>query len=289
MILGAIIGATGAGKTKFACEMANQLDAEIISVDSRQVYQNLIIGTAQASFLENDIAKHHLQNFLPISQQYSLGNFIKDATKIISENPNQNYLLVGGTGFYLKGLMEGMASIVKPDAKLRKELEERLSVHGINDLLDELKSLDLIGFGKIDKNNPLRVLRALEVCKITGEPWSSALDSKNGGLGKFPLIWINPDRSSLYDNINRRVEDMFEQGWVAEVEHTIYKGAQISDPGMQSLGYREICLHLDGKISYNDMLSQIKQKTRKYAKRQLTYFRNQFNDYEVKEILPSKD
>ncbi|MGL1935094.1 MAG: tRNA (adenosine(37)-N6)-dimethylallyltransferase MiaA [Fibrobacterales bacterium] len=274
MILGAIVGATAVGKSNYAVELAKRLNCEIISADSRQVYRGFRIGTGQIDDSEMSGVRHHLLDFLSADKQYNAKKFVDDVRQLVNENPSTRYLVVGGTGLYVKSLIEGVSIAPPSDLKKRSKLEGELKRDGIVAFHQRLKDRDPISFKLYHPNDTIRVTRALEVYEITGLPFSSFKESKEGGFGAIPMVWLSMDRQELYDRINLRVDSMFAHGWLKEVQELYNYYGTLELPGFNSIGYRQIA-NSGHEISDSEV-EIIKKETRNYAKRQLTFFRNQF-------------
>lgn len=276
-ILFALVGATGIGKSKLSLKLAELYDAEIISVDSRQVYQGFAIGTAQPSLQDMQKVRHHLVDFLPPSKVYSAGNFCSDVKKMLCENPQKKYILVGGTGLYLQSLVLGLPQIPHVDMALRCELE-RKAVEG-NSLFNDARSVDPEAMENVDCNNIQRIVRVLEVWKATGRKLSEWQKERVGGIGEMPVFWLQRSRENLYARINARVDQMVEDGWLDEI-HELAKKIPLEAPAWQSLGYREL-LMAKSDADLQSVLDNVKRKTRNYAKRQLTWFRWQMKSVAI--------
>ncbi|MGL1903592.1 MAG: tRNA (adenosine(37)-N6)-dimethylallyltransferase MiaA [Fibrobacterales bacterium] len=274
MILGAIVGATAVGKSHFAVSLAKRLNCEIISADSRQVYRGFRIGTGQIDDTEMAGVRHHLLDFLSADKQYNAKKFIDDVRVLVDKNPSTRYLVVGGTGLYVKSLIEGVSVAPPSDTMRRSRLECELKRDGIVPFHQRLKDIDPISFKLYHPNDTIRVTRALEVYEITGLAFSSFKESKEGGIGSIPMIWLSIEREALYERINFRVDSMFENGWLKEVQNLYSYYGTLDLPGFNSIGYRQIA---DSGPEIADLeVEMIKKETRNYAKRQLTFFRNQF-------------
>lgn len=272
MLLGALVGATAIGKTQLSLEVAQKLDAEIIVMDSRQVYQGFRIGTAQPTEVERNAIPHHLVDFLAPTEIYSAGAFLRDVQYLNDNNPTKRFILVGGTGLYLNAITEGLATLPSPDPQLRVELQKQENEKtGAN--LHRLSLLDPDALNIIDINNPLRVSRALEVSIQLGQPWSKAILDRTPYQPSLPVIWLSRSKEDLNHRIHARVIQMFQTGWIEEVRSllTIYKE---TCPAMLSLGYREIAQICAGNGFFQDSVEQIVRQTQQYAKRQTTWFRN---------------
>jgi len=273
MLLGAIVGATGVGKTELAVQFALHTGAEIISVDSRQIYQGLAIGTAQPSQEQLQAVKHHLVGVLSPNDTYSVAQFVEDVRMIESAHPEKTFILVGGTGLYCTALMEGMSSLPAVSIKVRDSVRLEYEANGSEAMFIKLKGIDPVSAQRLHAADTQRVLRALEIYKQTGQPWSRFLGQKKGGVGEFPVAWLDRERDELYQCIDLRVNTMFDAGWISETRHLLTQFSETC-PALQSLGYRSIINHMNGTLGFDELTSSIQQETRQYAKRQLTWFRN---------------
>ena len=278
-IVFALVGATGVGKSRLSLELAERFDAEIIGVDSRQIYKGFAIGTAQPSREDMACVKHHQVDFLDPRMAYSAGDFCASVNKLLSENPDRNYILVGGTGLYLQSLMLGLPQIPKIDESVRKSFEENAAKFGNVSLYEEAKKTDPEAMEKVEVNNIQRIIRILEVFQLTGRKLSDWQKERVGGIGMVPVFWLNRSRENLYARIDARVDQMMADGWLDEIKN-LAKTVPLDAPAWQSLGYRELLCAKDGTQVQN-VLEKVKRKTRNYAKRQLTWFRWQVKSTEV--------
>lgn len=271
----AIVGPTASGKTKMAIEMAQKLDTEIISADSRLVYKGFDIGTAKPTKEEQLLVKHHMIDVVEPEYDFSVADFADGASKVISELHAKNKvpIVVGGTGLYFRILLENYdMPRVEANPQLRAELENLSN----EELFEKLSNIDKISAEKIHQNNRVRVIRALEVSLTTGKPFSSIKGVKEN---KYDVEWVFPEiesREILYNRINIRVDMMIEDGLVDETKNLLLKHGRIKNL-VNTIGYQEIIQYLDGNISIENAIEQIKQNTRRYAKRQLTWFRQNPN------------
>lgn len=275
-ILLIIQGPTASGKTSLAIELALYFDTQIISADARQFYFEMSIGTAKPSDIELSQVKHHFINSHSIQQDFTAANFAQEATMILKRlfETRKVVVLVGGSNMYIDALIDGLDDIPS-DLSLKKELNSILEKNGIDVFLDELKEKDPETFTTIDKNNPHRILRAIEAIRLSGQKFSE-LKSGNKQQNKFntfrfALQW---ERSVLYDRINQRVDLMMDQGLLAEVKSLLPN--KTLNP-LNTVGYKELFAHLDGQTDLIKAIELIKQHTRNYAKRQLTWM-NRYDD-----------
>ncbi len=272
-ILTVIGGPTASGKTEIAVKLAEKYGCEVISADSRQMYREMSIGTAKPTAEDMRGIPHHFVDTLHVSEDYNAGQYENDAL-ILLKNLFEKYdrlILAGGSGLYIKALCEGFDELPAVSAAVREEVEDDLKKRGIDFLLNELKEKDKIYFDFVDKHNPARVMRALEVIRSSGEKFSD-LRKAEKKLRFFETEYFMPalSREELYDRINRRTEKMRELGLAKEVESLLpFRNCN----ALQTVGYSELFDYFDGKISQDAAFELIKQHTRNYAKRQLTWFR----------------
>ncbi|WP_454944988.1 tRNA (adenosine(37)-N6)-dimethylallyltransferase MiaA [Fusobacterium hwasookii] len=264
-----IAGPTGVGKTKISIDLASELNAEIISSDSAQVYRGLNIGTAKITEEEMQGIKHHLIDIVEPVSKYSVGNFEKDVNKILNQNPEKNFLLVGGTGLYLNSVTNGLSILPEADRKTR----DYLSTLDDQTLLELALKYDEEATKEIHPNNRVRLERVVEVFLLTGQKFSelSKKNVKNNNF-KFLKIALERDRENLYDRINKRVDIMFTQGLVDEVKN-LYKIYGEKLYKLNIIGYNEVIDYINGKISLDEANYRIKLNSRHYAKRQFTWFK----------------
>ena len=272
-----ICGPTASGKTALSIELAKKINGEIISSDSMQIYKDMDIGTAKPSKEEMQGIQHYLLDFVEPSQRYSVAEFKKDAEKAIEEilQKGKTPIIVGGTGLYVDSLIYGIEyQTIEFDEQYRKQLEERVEKEGLETLYNEAKKIDPQAIEKISANDKKRILRILEIYKATGKnKTEQELESrKNGVKYDYKVFAINMDREKLYERINKRVDIMIENGLIEEVEKLLEKYKEFPT-AMQGLGYKEVIEYLQGKVSKEEMIENIKRETRRYAKRQLTWFR----------------
>ena len=283
-----ICGPTAVGKTAVAVELATELHTEIISADSRQFFREMNIGTAKPSPQELKAAKHHFINSLSVTDEYNVGMFERDALKILdSIFQKKDYaLLVGGSGLYINAVCNGFDEVPQADKEIRNNLAEMYKQEGITYLQNTLQKLDPEHFKKMDIKNPHRLIRAIEVCITTGKLYS---ELRKGEKKKrnFDVIRIGLtlDREKLYAKINARVDQMMKEGLLEEVKALAPLRARGNLNSLQTVGYKELFDHLDGKTDLNRAIELIKQNTRNFAKRQMTWFRK---DDEIKWFAPQE-
>jgi tRNA dimethylallyltransferase len=270
----AIVGPTAIGKSRLAIRLAQALDGEIVSADSRQIYRFMDIGTAKPSPEVLSLIPHHLTSMVNPDQDFSLAQYQKLAYRTISDINKRHKLalLVGGSGQYVWSVLEGWKiPSVPPDLGLRHSLEARAAKEGEDELYRELVKVDPVAAQKIAPRNVRRVIRALEVYRSTGIPFSQ-LKNKTAPPFRTLIIGLTIAREELYRSIDLRVDDMIEQGLVAEVEKLISLGYGLSLPAMSSIGYKQIGLFLKGQLSLAAAVQKIKSETHRYVRQQYTWF-----------------
>ena len=269
-----IIGPTAIGKTNLAIRIANYFKTEIVSADSRQFYKEMNIGTAKPSNSELISIKHHLINNKSINDDYNISDYEKDALKSIKSifNKNDVAILVGGSGLYINTVLYGLDEIPGISNETRNSLYLDLELKGIKKMQEQLKLLDPASYSAIDINNPRRLIRALEVSISTGKSYSSFLKKKKKKRDfNIIVLGINQDRLELYDKINTRVDNMVESGLINEAKQ-LYNLKSLN--ALNTIGYREVFNYIEDKYSLDECINEIKKNTRRYAKRQLTWFKS---------------
>ena len=275
-----IAGPTCSGKTSLGLQLAKKLNTEIVSTDSRQIYKHLTIGTAKPTKEELQKVKHHFIDSLEPNEEYNASKFEIDGLKVLNEIHSKNKfpIVVGGSGLYLKALVEGIFNAVDTDEKYRQELLEIRKEKGNKFLYDLLVKSDPISAEKMLPSNWKRVIRALEVYKLSGKPINQLhAGYKRKDDYKFLQYGLSWERSQLYKNIESRVDAMIENGLVQEVREILKRGFSPKLNSLNTVGYKEIIEHIDGQISLERAVELIKRNTRRYAKRQLTWFRKDQN------------
>lgn len=275
----ALVGPTAVGKTELSLSLSEKLEAEIICLDSRQIYEGFRIGTAQPTFEERNRVKHHLTDFLSPLETFSAGEFLKKVHEILN-NTERDFILVGGTGLYLQALVEGLPKIPEISEGVRAEVLKMYLDKGLYFCYEKAKNLDAEAMSKISAEDKQRIFRVLEVAIETSRPLSSWQKEREGGLGELPTFFLNRPREILYKRINHRAEKMFENGWIEEVVE-LSKQVPPEAFAWKSIGYREILEMVKGQISKEECLSVVQQETRRFAKRQLTWFRHQVKATEI--------
>ncbi|MDD6793950.1 MAG: tRNA (adenosine(37)-N6)-dimethylallyltransferase MiaA [Clostridiaceae bacterium] len=273
-----IAGPTGVGKTELSINLAKKLNGEIISADSMQIYEYMDIGSAKITLDEMDGVKHHMIDIIKPDKEFSVSEFKDGGEEAIKEIVSKNKLpmIVGGTGLYINSLTCNMNfSKTDKDESYRDELEKLANEKGNEFIHNMLKEIDPISFKEIHPNNRKRVIRALEVYKLTGNPFSSYNAGESFYDSNYDIHYyvLTMNREKLYERINKRVDIMMEKGLLDECIKLKNMGYTSSMQSMQGIGYKEILFHLEGKISLEEAIDMIKQGSRNYAKRQLTWFR----------------
>ena len=272
-----LLGPTAVGKTEIAIQLAQRLNAEIISVDSRQIYRQMDIGTAKPTPEEQQAARHHLIDCIDISQPFSVADYQSLADTAIADiqNRGNRVLLVGGAGLYFRVIVDGLFEGPGADPALRKRLEGEVAQFGVDALHDRLRVCDPESADRIHPNNIVRVIRALEVYELTGTPMSELQQQWHPERQRYPFIafGLTMPRVLLYCRIEQRVDVMLANGLIAEVESLLAAGYGRDTIALRSFGYKELIAYLDGACTYLEAISQLKQNTRRFAKRQLTWFR----------------
>lgn len=269
-----IAGPTCSGKTNLAVDLAVELDTEIISADSRQIYNYLTIGTAKPSRDELSKVRHHFVNKLNPNEDYNVGLFEKDALEIIHKITSENKIpiIVGGSGLYIKAIIDGIVD-VDSDEELREQLKTEREKFGNEFIFEKLKQTDPNAASTMLPQNWKRVIRAIEVYHLTGRSILEIHEQHKREMDysffQFGLMW---ERAALYNNINTRVNEMIENGLVDEVKNILSMGYSKELNSLNTVGYKEIISHLSGEISLERAVELIKRNTRRFAKRQLTWF-----------------
>ena len=268
-----VVGPTAVGKTTFAIQLAKYLHTEIISADSRQFYQQMNIGTARPSEDELSQVKHHFIGNLSIHQNYNISSFETDALALVESlfKENDTVIVVGGSGLYLDALAYGIDDLPDASEEVRMDLKRLYDNEGIEALQQKLEKLDPVFYAEMDKQNPKRLLRALEVCLTTGKPFSD-LRIGQKKQRNFAIRWIGleQERSVLNKRVDLRVDLMLEAGLIEEVKQ-LYPNKNLN--ALNTVGYKEFFSWLDGKESFEWAVEKVKTNSRRYAKRQMTWFR----------------
>jgi tRNA dimethylallyltransferase len=281
-----IAGPTGSGKSALAVRLAQHFCAPIISTDSRQFYRGLAIGTAQPTAEELAAAKHYFIADRNVEDDFNSGKYESEALLLLDElfKENRFVIAVGGSGLYIQALCDGMDNLPEADQEVRQNLKERLQNEDLASLVEELRQRDPEYYDRVDKNNPSRVMRALEVCIVTGRPYSEQRSGEKA-TRNFNIVKIATDmpRDILYDRINRRVDMMMTEGLEAEARAML---PHRECNALQTVGYSEMFEYFDGKISFEEAIELIKRNSRRYAKRQTTWFKR---DEQIGWFHPSQE
>jgi tRNA dimethylallyltransferase len=275
-----LVGPTAVGKSEIALVLAGRLSGEIISVDSMQVYRGLDVGTAKPSADDRRRVPHHLIDVADLDEAFDAAQFVRLARAAAAEIQSREHVPIfcGGTGLYYKAFIDGLGDAPPADVKLRAELEST----PLSELLSELEQRDPATFEKIDRQNPRRVVRAVEVIRLTGRPFSSqratwersSRNTAEDSAGVL-LFGLARESSDLHARINTRVDAMFRNGLVSETEQLLKRGLEKNRTAMQAIGYRQVVEHLRGERSLAETIELVKIRTRQFSKRQMTWFRRQ--------------
>lgn len=291
----AIVGPTATGKSALGMALAERLGGEILNADALQVYRGFDIGTAKPGAEERARVPHHLIDILEPHEPYSAGEFARRAREAIAEIEGRGRLpiVVGGSGLYLRALFQGISPVPPGDPEVRARLRERLAEEGLPALVRELWQLDPATAGRLTPGDTQRVLRALEVALVAGRPLSAFLAEQPFGSQRIAAInvGLTVPRSILYDQIAGRVARMVEEGWLEEVAGLLRQGLSPDLPAFQAIGYRQLVRHLRGDGSLDEAIGETVKATRRFAKRQETWFRKEsdvtwFSAQELEERIP---
>ena len=274
-----IVGPTAVGKTSLSILIASYFNTEIISCDSRQFYKEMTIGTAVPEKEELAVVPHHFIQNRSVFEDYNVGAYERDALNVLDTlfKKHNTVVMVGGSGLYVKSVLEGLDDFPKIDPSIRLELKHVLETEGIIPLQDQLKKLDVTTYNTIDIENPQRVIRALEICIGTNLPYSS-YTGKLKKKRKFNsiVIGLNGEREKIYERINRRVDLMVEKGLLDEAKK-LYPNKELN--ALQTVGYKELFSFFEEKVTKDEAIQEIKKNTRRFAKRQLTWFNKDASIY----------
>lgn len=285
-----IAGPTAVGKTSLSIQLAKKLNCDIISADSRQIYKEISIGTAKPDSLEMDGIKHHFIDHLSINEDYNAGAFERDVIDFLNQYfKKHNYIIMcGGTGLYIDAVCNGMDNLSQINIELRSEIEINYNQFGITWLQEKVKQLDPEYYSIVDQKNPARLKRALEVCLSSGKKYSEQRTSPSKERNFLPIkILLNEDRQILYERINNRVDLMMEKGLLNEAKQLFHLRHLNA---LNTVGYKELFEYFDGKTSLDFAIDEIKKNSRRYAKRQVTWFTKtneykQFGNKNIEDIL----
>ena len=287
-----ITGPTAVGKTSASVILAQRIGAEIISADSRQVYIGMDVGTAKPTAAQRKAVKHHLLDIVHPDKDFNAAIFTRMALEAIEDIHSRSRiaLIVGGTGLYIKALVKGYTfKGTGSDEEIREAIEKDIAQRGMDAVYAELKEFDPSACEKIHPNNTPRVIRALEVIRLTGRPFSEITDDESGEDAPeydYTAVSVNMDRDALYSRIERRVNEMVHAGWPLEVEQLLKQGHKCDLRSFNALGYREIADYVESRRSFREAIDAICKATRNFAQRQLTFFRG-MPELKWIEIVPS--
>lgn len=268
-----LVGPTASGKTDLAIEIAQKFKTEIISADSRQFYKEISIGTAAPTKEELEQVYHHFVGNLSISDNYNVSQYENDVLQLLGEKWKcyDQMIMVGGSGLYINAVCRGIDELPDPDEVLRKELNSLFEKNGIEFLRGKLKMLDPAYYEVVDVNNPKRLLRAIEVCMQTGNTYTSLRKNKPKRRPfRMIKIGLEMDRYILNERINRRADEMIKKGWLKEAE-SVHPNKYLN--ALNTLGYKELFAYFEGEMSLDEAIIKIKTNTRRFAKRQMTWFK----------------
>jgi tRNA dimethylallyltransferase len=273
------------GKTALCVQLAQHFQTEVVSADSRQFFQEMSIGTAKPTTAEMQGVPHHFIDSHSIADDYNAGRYEVECLALLATlfQRHQVVVLTGGSGLYLQAVTDGLDELPPTDHSLRTELQQILAEHGLEPLVAELARLDPVAYCRIDRQNPQRVLRAVEVCRATGQPFSSFLTGRTATNRPFRVLKLalTREREILYQRIDQRVDQMLEAGLLAEVKSLLpYQHHN----ALQTVGYQEIFGYLDGQYDWAEAVRLLKRNTRRYAKRQLTWLRRD-TEYQWLELV----
>ncbi len=268
-----VLGPTASGKTDVAIRLAKYFNTEIISADSRQFYHEIPIGTAAPTAQQLAAVSHHFVGNLSLNDDYNVSRFEQEVMALLKDKFRMHDLVIltGGSGLYIDAVCKGIDQLPDPDLAIRKELQERWQKMGVSALQQQLQQLDPEFYEQVDKKNPKRLMRALEVCLQTGRKYSE-MRQNTPQMRDFRIlkIGLNLPREQLYDRINQRTDLMMESGWLEEAK-SVSSFRHLN--ALNTVGYKELFAYFDGKLTLEEAIEKIKTNTRRYAKRQLTWFR----------------
>ena len=276
-----VVGPTASGKTALAVELAKFTNGEVVSCDSMQIYRRLSIGTAKPTVEEMQGIPHHMIDILEPDEDFSVSRYVEMATPIVEDilARGKTAIIAGGTGLYVDNLIKGGEFAPTPSTGCRERLEERLKTEGLDALIAELRQIDPVALEK-SQNKPRRIIRALEVFQETGETITAHNQRTAAMAPKFDPLWIGVDyvnRQDLYDRIDLRVELMVKDGLLDEIREVLNSGIPEKATAMQAIGYKEFVGALAGRSTVEEAIAQVQQSSRRYAKRQLTWFKRNDN------------
>ena len=272
-----LAGSTAVGKSEVAMALAELVDGEIISVDSMQVYRGMDIGTAKPSPADQRRVRHHLIDVADISEPFDAAAFCRGAEAALAEirGRGRTPIFCGGTGLYYKAWLEGLGTAPPRDLQLRANLQAT----GLGELLEELRRSDPVTYERIDRQNPRRVIRAVEVIRLTGKPFSEQRSdwgsASQEGKSRFPFFFLRRPVELLWERIHRRVDAMMEAGWLEETRQLVARGLEKNPNALQAIGYRDLIAHLRDGVPLGETVERIKIHTRQFARRQRIWFQGQ--------------
>lgn len=273
-----LTGATAVGKSRVGMELAKRLNAEIISLDSMAIYRRMDIGTAKPSNEDCNALPHHMIDIREPTDEFSVAEYVSMSHDLIADirSRGREVLFVGGTPLYLKSLLRGLGDIPKADWNFRKEVEEEIKRSGPEILYERVKQVDPLAAASLHPNDTRRLIRVLEVFKITGKPLShQQMDFEEGHPAEECRVFtLQRERTELHARINNRVEEMFANGFLDEVQALTTNGQTLGRTASQAVGYHEVLEHLEGKLSLTEAIEQSKTRTRRFSKRQRTWYRS---------------
>ncbi|MCP4266513.1 MAG: tRNA (adenosine(37)-N6)-dimethylallyltransferase MiaA [Candidatus Brocadiaceae bacterium] len=273
-----LTGPTASDKTEIGFNIAKEINSEIISADSMLIYRGMDIGTAKPLLSMRELVPHHFIDIVDPWESYSVGKYVEDVEALINSNSEQKrkFLIVGGSPLYIKGLVNGIFNGPEADWDLREELEKIAEKEGSSHVHDILQKIDPVKAKELHPNDLRRIIRAIEVYKITGEPVSELQERYKFERNnyKFKIISITRERGEIYRRINERVDAMFDKGLVGEVKSLLDGPKGLSKQAKQALGYKEVIQYLEGELTLSDAKELVKLSTRRFAKRQMTWFRS---------------
>ncbi len=275
-------GPTAVGKSGIALALAKEHNCAIISADSRQIFKEISIGTAKPSKAELASVRHHLVDSHSVTEAFNAGMFERSCDKIVADELKDNDLVIicGGTGLYINAFVNGLDTFPAISQEVMDTIAELFDHEGLTGLQQRLEDLDPQYFNQVDIYNHRRLTRALEICIQTGKPYTSWLNKREEKQHPYKIVkvWLNRDRQELYRRINQRVDTMMSEGWLEEAKSVMqYKHLN----SLQTVGYKQLFQYLEGSMSLDNCLEEIKKQTRRYAKRQVTWFGNQYGGEEV--------
>ena len=285
-----VVGPTASGKTALAVELAKFTDGEVVSCDSMQIYRRLDIGTAKPTPEEMQGIPHHMIDIIEPDEDFSVGRYVEMATPIVEDilSRGKTAIIAGGTGLYVDNLIKGGEFAPTPSTGCRERLEARLQAEGLEALIQELRAIDPVALDK-SQNNPRRIIRALEVFLETGETITAHNERTAARAPRFDPLWIGTDfqnRRDLYDRIDLRVRLMVQAGLLEEIREVLNSGIPEKATAMQAIGYKEFIDAMAGRSTMEEAIAQVQQSSRRYAKRQQTWFKR---NEKIHWLLRAKD